>query len=178
MMNLETWEFLSYAVTVIGLPLAIGVFVYEQHKERKNEEELVYESISDNYQEFLRVVLEHPDLHLFSMAKTPALSEEQHERMTVIFSMLISLFERAYIMLYEEGVHRDKQRRWSSWEDYMREWCAREDFRDALDTLLIGEDKDFCVYIRELAASTVAGQPLGASSEAASSQRASSKPAS
>ena len=116
-MNLETWELLSYVVTVIGLPLAISVFIYEQHKERKNEEELVYESISDNYQEFLRVVLEHPDLHLFSMAKTPALTEEQHERMTVIFSMLISLFERAYIMLYDEGVHIEKQRRWSSWHD-------------------------------------------------------------
>ena len=77
-MNLETWELLSYVVTVVGLPLAICVFVYEQHKERKNEEELVYESISDNYQEFLRVVLEHPDLHLFSMSKTPALTEEQH----------------------------------------------------------------------------------------------------
>jgi len=167
-MNLESWELLSYVVTVIGLPLAISVFVYEQHKERKNEEELVYESISDNYQEFLRVVLEHPDLHLFSMGKTPALTEEQHERMTVIFSMLISLFERAYIMLYEEGVHMEKQRRWSSWDDYMREWCAREDFRDALDTLLIGEDPDFCSYIRKVAETTAIGQglPVGPQSRA------------
>ena len=150
-MNLETWELLSYVVTVIGLPLAISVFVYEQHKERKNEEELVYESISDNYQEFLRVVLEHPDLHLFSMSKTPALTGEQHERMTVIFSMLISLFERAFIVLYEEGVDLAKQRRWSSWDDYMREWCQREDFRIVLDIQLHGEDPDFVAYLRTLA---------------------------
>ena len=34
MFSRETWEVLSYAVTVVGLPLAIGVFLYEQRKER------------------------------------------------------------------------------------------------------------------------------------------------
>jgi len=151
-MSPATWELLSYVVTVIGLPMAIAVFLTEKRKERRNEEEAVYESVSDNYQEFLRIVLEHPDLHLFSMTKTPALTEDQQERMMVIFSMLISLFERAYMLLYEEGANSDKLRRWHSWEDYMREWCAREDFRDSLDTLLTGEDPDFCAYIRGLAA--------------------------
>ncbi len=151
-MSPATWELLSYVVTVIGLPMAIAVFLTEKRKERRNEEEAVYESVSDNYQEFLRIVLEHPDLHLFSMTKTPALTEDQQERMMVIFSMLISLFERAYMLLYEEGANSDKLRRWHSWEDYMREWCAREDFRDSLDTLLTGEDPDFCAYIRRLAA--------------------------
>jgi hypothetical protein len=151
-MSPATWELLSYVVTVIGLPMAIVVFLTEKRKERRTEEEAVYESISDNYQEFLRIVLEHPDLHLFSMTKTPALTEDQQERMMVIFSMLISLFERAYMLLYEEGANSEKLRRWHSWEDYMREWCAREDFRDSLDTLLTGEDPDFCAYIRGLAA--------------------------
>ena len=149
-MNIETWELLSYIVTVIGLPLAIVAIVFEKRKERQAEEDAVYEAISDNYQEFLRVVLEHPDLHLYSMAKTPELNDEQRERMTVIFGMLIALFERAYILLYEDDVPVEKQRRWSSWEDYMREWCAREDFRDSLEDLLVGEDPDFGQYIRRL----------------------------
>lgn len=38
-MNLETWELMSYVVTVVGLPLAISVFVFEQRKERDNEDE-------------------------------------------------------------------------------------------------------------------------------------------
>ena len=37
-MSLETWELMSYVVTVIGLPLAIAVFLFEQRKERENEE--------------------------------------------------------------------------------------------------------------------------------------------
>jgi hypothetical protein len=88
---LETWELLSYVVTVVGLPLAIAVFVFEQRKERNNEEEEVYQLLSDNYQEFLKIALENPDLRLFATEETPALSAEQRERMFIIFSMLISV---------------------------------------------------------------------------------------
>ncbi|MDB5478610.1 MAG: hypothetical protein JWM96_1105, partial [Alphaproteobacteria bacterium] len=37
-LSLEWWEGASYVVTVIGLPLAICVFFYEQRRERDNEE--------------------------------------------------------------------------------------------------------------------------------------------
>ena len=45
-----------------------------------------------------------------------------------------------------------QQRRWLSWEDYMRQWCRREDFRALLPALLEGEDPEFSEYIRALAA--------------------------
>ena len=151
-MSFETWEMWSYIVTVIGLPLAIIVFLYEQRKERNNEEDAVYQLLSDNYQDFLKVTLDNPDLRLFSTEKTPQLSEEQRERMLIIFSMLISLFERAYLLLYERHMTSKQQRRWRSWEDYMHEWCQREDFRATLPALLHGEDPDFVDYLRSLAA--------------------------
>ena len=153
MTDLETWELLSYMVTVVGLPLAIAVFVFEQRKERNNEEEEVYQLLSDNYQEFLRVALEHPDLRLFYSEETPALTQEQRERMFIIFSMLISLFERAYLLLYEGDMNQKQLRRWRSWEDYMGEWCNRADFRASLPALLRGEDPEFADYIQKLAAS-------------------------
>jgi hypothetical protein len=65
--DVGTWELLSYIVTTIGLPLAIVVFVYEQKKERDNEEEEVYQDLSDNYQDFLKIALEHPDLQLYTL---------------------------------------------------------------------------------------------------------------
>lgn len=153
-MNLETWELLSYVVTVIGLPLAIAVFVYEQRKERENEEEEVYQLLSDNYQDFLRVTLEHPDLRLFSAQQTESLSEEQRERRLIIFSMLVSLLERAYLLLYAPEMTAMQQRRWASWEDYMREWCARPDFRAAVPGLIGGEDPDFVAYLQTLVRDT------------------------
>jgi hypothetical protein len=159
MLDLETWELLANMVTVIGLPLAIIVFIKQFRREHINDEIMVYESLSDTYQQFLRVALQHSDLHLFSEESTPTLNEEQYDRMIVIFTMLVSLFERAYILIYDENASGVQKRRWNSWNDYMREWCAREDFRLVLDTLLQGEDEDFCRYIRALAAQAAPPKP-------------------
>jgi hypothetical protein len=143
-------EMASYAVTVIGLPFAFWVFWIEQRKERENEEEEAYQLLSDAYNDFLKVVLAHPDLQLRSAPALEAATPEQRERMLVIFDMLISLFERAYLIAYKSEMSQTEQRRWNSWDDYMREWCRREDFRAALPQLLRGEDRAFSAYIERL----------------------------
>jgi hypothetical protein len=147
---LETWELMSYIVTVIGLPLAIFVFLFDQRKERENEEEEVYQLLSDNYQDFLKVALEHPDLRLFSTAENPPLNDEQQERLLIIFTMLTSLFERAYLLLYEDDMSSKQARRWHSWEDYIMEWCNKPHFRALLPKLLVGEDPSFVRYIERI----------------------------
>ena len=154
---LEIGGLLSSAVTVVGLPFAIFIFIYEQKKARKNEEDEVFQLLSDNYQDFLKVVLDQPDLRLFSVASTADLSEEQKERMLIIFNMLMSLFERAYLLVYDKRMSNKQQRRWHSWEDYMREWCRREDFRELMPQLLRGEDPDFVAYIKKLIDQETAG---------------------
>lgn len=148
---LEAFEFASYVVTVLGLPLAIHVFLREQKRARENEEEEAYQTMSDAYNTFLRLVLENADLRLRTEARTHDLTGEQRERMKVLLEMLISLFERAYILLYDEQMSTRQARRWQSWEDYMREWCRREDFRSMLPELLRGEDPEFGEYITRLA---------------------------
>lgn len=150
LLSRDNWELLSFIVTVIGLPLAILVFIYEQRKERDNEDEEVYQLLSDNYQDFLKVALDNTDLGLFSSGPTPALTEQQKERMIIIFSMLVSLFERAYLLLYSDKLTEKQLRRWRSWEDYMREWMQRDDFRSCLPSLLRGEDPAFVRYINAL----------------------------
>jgi hypothetical protein len=152
MLSKDIWELLSFVVTVFALPVAIFVFIFEQRKERDNEEENVYQLLSDNYQDFLKIALEHSDLKLFSVEKTLALSDEQHERMLIIFNMLVSLFERAYLLLYEEHMSPKQLRRWLSWEDYMLEWLNRADFRELLPVLVRGEDPEFVVYMNKLLA--------------------------
>ena len=150
---LEWFEWLSYLVTIIGLPLAIGIFLYEQRKERQNEEEELYQRLSDEYTNFLKLVLENADLQLLRQQDQPqSLTDEQKERKLILFGILVSLFERAYILVYEENMNKQTRRLWSSWEDYMREWCRREDFRAVLEKLLEGEDEDFQKHIRQIVA--------------------------
>ncbi len=158
------WETASYVVTVVGLPFAIAVFIWEQRRERQNEEEEIYQKLSDDYAGFLKLVLEHSDLQL-TQGETDerALTAEQRERREILFEILTALFERAYLLVYEEEMDRQGQRLWASWEDYMRSWCRRRDFRSRLPGLLQGEDEDFVRYLTRLAAEeekkTVAGPP-------------------
>ncbi len=147
----DAWELASFVVTALGLPFAIAFFMWEQRKERDNEEEAAYQLLSDAYNDFLKVVLANPDLHLRTNEPLPEPSTEQRERMLVVFDMLISLFERAYLVAWKPRMSASEARRWNSWDDYMHEWCHREDFHNALPLLLRGEDPAFQTYIRRVA---------------------------
>lgn len=148
----DAWELASYVVTALGLPMAILFFAWEQRKERDNEEEEQYQLLSDAYNDFLKVVLDHSDLQLRTNAPLSDPTPEQRERMLVIFDMLISLFERAYLVAFKPAMGETERRRWNSWDDYMREWCRREDFHNTLPALLRGEDPEFVGYIQRIAA--------------------------
>jgi hypothetical protein len=149
-------EFSFYLVETFALPFAILVFIIERRKERYVDEEEIYQRLSDEYTNFLKLVLDNADLQLLRKHGAPGqLSEEQMERKLALFGILVSIFERAYIMVYEERMKKQTRRLWSSWEDYMREWCGRADFRQALPELLQGEDPDFKAHIERIAHSAV-----------------------
>jgi len=147
----SAWEVASYVVTVVGLPLAIFLFIFEQRKERATEEDEVYQLLSNAYNDFLKVVMENPDLRLRSETATLDLTPEQQERMLLILDMLISLLERAYLTAHGEDMTPRQRRRWNSWEDFMREWARRDDFYYRLPRLLKGEDPQFAAYLQRIA---------------------------
>jgi hypothetical protein len=163
--DFATWELASYVVTVIGLPLAIVLFLFEQRKERATEEDEVYQLLANAYNDFLKVVMDNPDLRLRSETATLDLTPEQQERMLGLFDMLISLLERAYLTAYSEDMTPLQRRRWNSWEDFMREWARRDDFYYRLPRLLRGEDPEFAAYLQRIAederSKPVPGLPAG-----------------
>jgi hypothetical protein len=156
--TLRFFEFASYLVTVIGLPVAILALWRESRAERANErkeieqrDEETYLRLSEQYAEFIESVLRYPELGLHPRLPAPvSLTAEQQARKLLFFEILIALFERAYILLHAESADPQGARRWQSWADYMRQWCEREDFREALADLLSGEDPEFAAYILEL----------------------------
>ena len=153
MWDIATWELLSYVVTVVGLPFAIAVFIWERRRERQQEDEEIYQALADEYTDFMKLVLENADLRLLQrVGPPPELSPEQRERRFALFTVLVSLFERSYLLVYEPHMDRQTKRLWQSWADFMREWCRRSDFRELLPELLQGEDEEFAACIRKIAA--------------------------
>ncbi len=137
MTTIELLEAASYVVTIVGLPLAILVFVREQRRERQNDQEEIYQRLSDDYTSFLKLALDNADLHLLrKQGAEPLLTDDQRERKYTLLNILV----------YEDRMDRQTRRLWLSWEDYMREWCRRRDFREVLPELLRGEDEDFAAH--------------------------------
>jgi len=150
---LEWFELFSYVVTIVGLPFAIAVFMHDRGRARLNEQEEIYQRLADEYAGFLKLVLDNADLRLLRQARgTNKSNEEQEERRFALFNVLVSLFERAYMLVYEDKMDKQTRRLWLSWEDYMREWCRRAEFRDVLPVLLQGEDPDFREHIQGVCA--------------------------
>lgn len=150
---LEVCEISFYTVETFALPFAVLVFIIERRKQRQIDEEEIYQRLSDEYMNFLKLVLENADLKLIRRdGHKGELNEEQSERKFVLFGILVSIFERAYLLVYEEHMNKQTRRLWFSWEDYMDEWCRREDFRAALPELLKGEDPEFQSHIGRIAA--------------------------
>ena len=64
--NPDFWETASFVVTVFALPFAIFLFLFEQRKERDAEDEEAYQLLQNAYSDFLKIVLDNPDLQLRS----------------------------------------------------------------------------------------------------------------
>ena len=114
MTGMEWLEAASYVVTIVGLPFAIAVYLLDQRRERQNEEEELFLRLSDEYADFMRLVIENADLHLLSPEERGELNEEQRERRQALFAILVALFERAYVLVYEDDMSRQQARLWQS----------------------------------------------------------------
>jgi hypothetical protein len=108
--------------------------------------------LSDDDQDFLKQAVDHADLQLFRKEDpAQALTAEQIKRRGILFGILVSLFERACRLVFEEDMAEQTRRLSESWEDDIRERCRRSGFRAALPELWRGEDAEFCKYIWRLA---------------------------
>lgn len=151
-MWMQFLEAASYAVTIVGLPFAIFLYIQEKRKEREQETEEAFQKLSDDYLKFLELARPYADLGLFSKEPSNArLSPEQMERKLILFDALVSTFERAFILVYQDKMDAQTQRLWNTWDDLIRNWCQRPDFRELLPGLLQGEDPDFCHCILAIA---------------------------
>ena len=64
-------EAMSYIVTILGFPTAIFVIWREEQLRRNNEMSELHRNLSEEYDNFLRLVMENSDLLLLSRSSLP-----------------------------------------------------------------------------------------------------------
>jgi hypothetical protein len=143
---IELMELLSYIATVVGIPLAVGTYIIQERKERQSEQEEIYDKLMTHYATIQEKLFEYPEL---DMHTAPSADPETKRRQLILYEMLISLFERSYILLEAEK-EPEYQRMWNSWVDYIQTWLAKPNFAAALPQLMQGEDPDFVAYVAKL----------------------------
>jgi hypothetical protein len=141
---LEWWEMLSYVVTVLGLPAAIFLYFRDNERERLAEQQEIDGQLKEEYNDILDNLIEHPELDHHDAP----LKGEQALQQARIYQKLIGCFETSFIRLYDRP-ERELQRMWYSWQDIIDEWLRQPNFAQELPKLLVGEDENFAIYMKQ-----------------------------
>lgn len=130
-----TLEELSYMATILGFPAIVFTISLEIWKTGQNRDRETQLELSRRYNDFLRHVLEHPELELADHLKAEEihaalLDPIQNQQKLVALEILVSLFEDAHF-LFSGRWGTLKKQAWAGWESYIAYWMSRADFREA-----------------------------------------------
>jgi len=141
-------QMISYIINILGFPLAIYVFLKEKKKERHDREYGTYNALDDKYVHYLELCLKHSDLDIFDVPLHDGVEQSpiQKRQEEILFTILISILERAFLM-YKDQSTRLKKRQWTGWVAYMHDYGSRENFRRAWIKLGGQFDSDFVDFM-------------------------------
>jgi hypothetical protein len=142
-------EALSFLIVLLGVPVGLVQYFRAVKKEQLDREYGTYNALDEKFLEYQNLCLAHPDLDIFDVPdETPAtLTAAQRKKELIAFTILFSVFERAYLMYHDQSTGL-KQKQWTGWDEYIQGFCRRQNFKRAWIESGATYDKDFEQYIR------------------------------
>ncbi len=140
----------SKIVIILGLPLAFIQYRVTKRREKRDREYGTYNALDEKYLEYQQLCLKYPYLNIFDIPdKNPIeLNEEQKKEELILFTMLISIFERAYL-LYTDQKSSIKEKQWLGWDSYIKSFCKRANFLNAWEISGSTFDTEFEQYMKK-----------------------------
>lgn len=147
----DVFELIAYIVTIFGFPIAIYIFYLERERERAEIKAQALMQSSDRYVEFLTLSLNYPRLDIFSVPTVNKyeLTAEEVRIESSLISMLIDMFERAYLMYHIEQkcIH---QSQWNGWVGTIQSYCSRGNFKREWEIVGNQFDENFYSFMEKL----------------------------
>lgn len=136
----------SNLILVLTL-LATGLTIWWQlRKANEDRENGTYDSLDERFTRFLEICIQYPELEVYNPARDnwAELSAQDARRQLILYQILVSIFERAYLLYNETHVRKSKTRRnqWEGWVRYIRYYSEHPTFLYAWMEEKIGEDMD------------------------------------
>lgn len=141
---------MAKVVVILGFPLAYIQYRIAKRKEKKDREYGTYNALDEKYIEFQKLCLERPYLNIFDIPDElpKKLTDKQAKEELILFTMLFSIFERAYL-LYSDQTSKIKKKQWLGWETYIKGYCNRSNYLKAWEVSGETFDTDFERYMNE-----------------------------
>ena len=137
-------------IVILGVPFAIYQYAMAKKKERRDREYGTYDALDEKYIEFQQLCLKYPNLDIFDIPdkSPPNLDEKSKKEELIIFTILFSIFERAYL-LYSDESSQLKKKQWWGWDEYIKAFSKRQNFKTAWNVSGKTFDTTFQEYMSE-----------------------------
>jgi hypothetical protein len=124
------FQIIQYLVFIIGIPITIYKYITSKKREQHDREYGTYDALDREFKDYSKLCLEHPDLDVagYPNEHPPSYTPEQKKQEHIMFSILCSLFERAYLM-FKDSTSAAKKRRWAGWIAYFNDFSTRKNFQ-------------------------------------------------
>ena len=145
----EWFELLSYAATIIGIPLAIFIYYKDKVKERKLKEKEALFTGHSLYADYLKLCLDNPDLDVYNASFNKVDFPLNKKKEIIIFEILFTYLESTFLY-YKDQSDDIKNKRWEGWVNYIKDFAEEENFRTAWEMTSGQWDKDFMMLMNSL----------------------------
>src|SRR5687768_16320063 len=128
---METVKDLAQIIYYIALSLAglVALIAYLQERKsgRLEKEYKTYDELDNKFFEYQKLALQYYDLDILDVPNNdPSLAcDKKRKQEMVAFSILFSLFERAFLMFSNQG-DKFRKRQWLGWKHFLNDFIRRE----------------------------------------------------
>jgi hypothetical protein len=149
-------QIIYYIAMSIAGPLAVIAYIKVKTTERLEKEHQTYDELDNRFFEYQKLALEYYDLDILDVPNNdPSLAfDKKRKQEMVAYSILFSLFERAYLM-FSHQADMFRQRQWSGWKHFLNDFIRRDNVRNAWNLSKQTYDTDFQIFMDRKIASVL-----------------------